>query len=374
MRAMAWIAQLGRGGAVALAALLLAAPDRAASPVPVVGPPAPAAEISALTDREVMAGRITAAVEGFDGVVGVAVEEVATGWTFSIRGDRPMPQQSVSKLWVSMAILAAADRGELSLDERVTIRKDDLSLFHQPIRKFVGEAGYSASLRSLMDGAMRQSDNAANDALVRRLGGPFAVQVAIVGRNIEGVRFGPGERAMQTGAAGLEWRSEFSFERHFWEAREALPQDVRRAALEAYVRDPPDGATPLGVCRGLARLYRGELLSPQSTELLIGLMSNSWTGAGRLKAGLPPGWRLAHKTGTGQVMGSLNTGYNDVGLIIAPDGRVWAVAVMIASTREPLARRQGLMAQVARAVAGAPDPAPEAAAASGEPDEAFSAG
>jgi beta-lactamase class A len=357
MRAMAMVAQLGRGGALALAALMLASPQRAAETLS--APTGPSIVQQAATDlgaRRVMAERITAAVADFDGVVGVAVEEVATGWTFSIRGDEAMPQQSVSKLWVSLAVLAAVDRGELSLDERVTIRKDDLSLFHQPIRKFVGEAGYSASLRSLMDWAMRQSDNAANDALVRRLGGPFAVQVAIVGRNIDGVRFGPGERAMQTGAAGLEWRPEFSFERHFWEAREALPQDVRRAALEAYVRDPPDGATPLGVCRGLARLYRGELLSPNSTSLLLGLMSASWTGAGRLKSGLPPGWRLAHKTGTGQVMGSLNTGYNDVGLIIAPDGRVWAVAVMIASTREPLGRRQALMGQVARAVAGAPDP------------------
>jgi len=304
------------------------------------------------TESELLEQRLKALAMAFPGDVGIAVRRVDQGWTVSINGDRVLPQQSVSKLWVSMAILAAADRGELSLDERVTIRKEDLSLFHQPIRKYVGEAGYTASLRSLMDGALQASDNAANDALVRRLGGPFAVQVAIVGRNLDGIRFGPGERAMQTAAAGLAWRPEYSFERTFWEDREALPAAKRKAALDAYLADPPDGATPLGVVEALARLHQGSLLSPESTAILLDRMAGSVTGGGRLRAGLPPGWKIAHKTGTGQVMGSLATGYNDVGLITAPDGRVYAVAVMIGATRQPLKDRQAFMVAVARAVAG----------------------
>lgn len=304
-----------------------------------------------LSERERLQQSLDALARTFPGDVGIAVSRVDEGWTVSVNGDRPLPQQSVSKLWVSMAILAAADRGELSLDERVTIRKDDLSLFHQPIRKFVGEAGYSASLRSLMDGALQSSDNAANDALVRRLGGPFAVQVAIVGKNLDGIRFGPGERTMQTAAAGLTWRPEYSFERTFWEDREALPREKRKAALDAYLADPPDGATANGVVEALSRLYRGDLLSPESTALLLERMGGSHTGSSRLRAGLPPGWRLAHKTGTGQVMGRLATGFNDVGLLIAPDGRVYAVAVMIGATRQPIEARQAFIASVASIVA-----------------------
>jgi beta-lactamase class A len=346
-RAVAGLAVLCAAIAVPPAAGL---PD--APPPPPVRPAAPPAP----SEEEILAGRLNALAQGFDGEVGIAVRQVGEGWAVSVNGERPMPQQSVSKLWVSLALLAALDRGELSLDERVTIHKADLSLFHQPIRDYVGDAGYSASLEILMEGALRRSDNAANDALIRRLGGPFAVRVAIVGRNLEGVRFGPGERAMQTAAAGLDWRPEFSFGRAFWEAREALPHERRAAALAAYLADPPDAATPLGITLALARLQRGELLSPASTALLLKQMEASGTGAGRLRAGLPPGWRLAHKTGTGQVMGALATGYNDVGLIVAPDGRVYAVAVMIASTRRPLPERQALMAAVARAVAGAPEP------------------
>jgi beta-lactamase class A len=59
---------------------------------------------------------------------------------------------------------------------------------------------------------------------------------------------------------------------------------------------------------------------------------------------------IAHKTGTGQDLGNLSTGYNDVGVLTAPDGRSYTVAVMIASTRAPVPVRQALMADVARAV------------------------
>jgi beta-lactamase class A len=70
----------------------------------------------------------------------------------------------------------------------------------------------------------------------------------------------------------------------------------------------------------------------------------------RLKAGLEPGWAIAHKTGTGQELGDLQSGYNDVGLITAPDGHAYAVAVMVAQTRRPIPERQAMMAGVARAV------------------------
>lgn len=311
----------------------------------------------AATEQERLQASLSRLAEAFPGDVAIAVRRVDADWTVSVNGDKAMPQQSVSKLWVTLAILAAADRGELSLDETVTIHKDELSIFYQPIRKLVGEAGYTTTLRDLIRRALQQSDNAANDALVRRLGGPFAVEVAVVGRNLDGVRYGPGERTMQTAAAGLTWKPEYSFGRAFWEDREALPQEKRKAALEGYLADPPDGATALGIVGALSRLHRGQLLSPDSTALMLDTMAGSTTGAGRMRAGLAPGWRIAHKTGTGQVMGSLATGYNDVGLVTAPDGRVYAVAVLIGATRQPLKARQALMSAVTGLISGGSPPA-----------------
>ena len=45
------------------------------------------------------------------------------------------------------------------------------------------------------------------------------------------------------------------------------------------------------------------------------------TGPNRLKGGLTPGWTLSHKTGTGQELGGVQAGYNDVGILTAPDGK-----------------------------------------------------
>jgi hypothetical protein len=46
----------------------------------------------------------------------------------------------------------------------------------------------------------------------------------------------------------------------------------------------------------------------------------------------------------------LATGYNDVGLLTAPDGTVYAVAVLIGASRRPFKERSALIADVARAV------------------------
>ena len=79
-------------------------------------------------------------------------------------------------------------------------------------------------------------------------------------------------------------------------------------------------------------------------------MSNTRTGPQRLKGGLAPGWTLAHKTGTGQVFGGVQAGYNDIGIVTAPGGRSYAVAVMIRRTSAPNIERMRTMQETVRAV------------------------
>ena len=107
-------------------------------------------------------------------------------------------------------------------------------------------------------------------------------------------------------------------------------------------------AVPAGYA--LARLKRGELLSPESSQRLLSIMSNTKTGPQRLKGGLQQGWHLSHKTGTGQVLGSVQAGYNDIGVITAPDGHSYALAVMIRRTSAPLVQRMQAMQATVRAV------------------------
>jgi beta-lactamase class A len=308
--------------------------------------PPPSSQTSA---EQMLASRIRSIGENFNGDIGIAVRDVQTGFTAAYDGNTFFPQQSVSKFWVALTALDRADRGHLSLEAPVTVTRDDLTLFHQPIAKLVGSSGYSTTLNSLMYRAITQSDNTCNDFVLWKAGGPDAVRSFLRDKRISGIRFGPGERSLQARIAGMEWRPSM-VGANFYAARNALPMNVRRAAFEKYIRDPMDGATPLGTVDALARLKRGELLSPRSTQKLLDIMSNTKTGAQRLKGGLAPGWSLAHKTGTGQVLGATQAGFNDIGVVTAPNGKSYAVAVFIRRTSAPLPHRMQAMQNTVRAV------------------------
>jgi len=286
----------------------------------------------------------------FKGQVGITVRDIDEGWVVAWDGDTRRPQQSVSKLWVAIAVMDAVDRGQISLSDRVTLTRADLTLFHQPIRTLIGPDGYTTTIDELLRGAMTRSDNTCNDVLLWRVGGPAAINRMLDAKGVEGVTFGPGERVLQAKTAGLEWRPEWAGGWGFLQARAAMTYEARAKALNRYLAAPYDGASANGVTLGLSLLAQGKLLSARSTASLLTLMRSSKTGPLRLKSGLRPGWSLAHKTGTGQDLGSLSTGYNDIGLLVAPNGHRYAVAVMIASTREPIPVRMRLMGDVTRAV------------------------
>lgn len=338
---------VGRKGLLAalplVAVLAAAATYQPAAPVQ----PWSAEQLSA---QRALDAQIRAIGNTFNGDIGIAVKDVQTGWSTAFDGNTYFPQQSVSKFWVALAALDKADRGELSLTKPVTLTKSDITLFHQPIAAQIGPSGYTTTIASLMTRALQQSDNTCNDAVLWRAGGPEAVRGFLRNKGISGIRFGPGERRLQSEIAGLEWKQAYASNGGFYTARNALPLAKRRAAFERYIASPMDGATPLGIVDALARLKRGELLSPASTDRLLSIMSNTKTGPQRLKGGLDAGWRLAHKTGTGQVLGSVQAGYNDIGILTAPDGHSYAVAVMIRRTSAPLAERMAAMQRTVRSV------------------------
>lgn len=323
------------------------------NPPPIARPQVPRAPViapSVLRARSILDARVKSLGRGFDGNVGIAVRDLQNGWTSAHNGASYFPQQSVSKFWVALTAFDKVDKGQLDLNKPVTVRREDLTLFHQPIAALIRNGGYSTTLGDLLYRALTQSDNTANDFVLRRAGGPEAVRDFVKRHNIVGVRFGPGERLLQSGTAGLTWRQEYSIGNAFTAARSALPMSVRRAAFDRYLADPVDGATPLGIVDGLAKLHKGELLSASSTQRLLSIMSNTKTGRQRLKGGLAPGWSLAHKTGTGQNLGGLVAGYNDIGIVTAPDGRSYAVAVLIGRTSRGIPERQRLMNDTVRAI------------------------
>ncbi|WP_417622787.1 serine hydrolase [Parasphingorhabdus sp.] len=287
----------------------------------------------------------------FPGKTGIAVKRIDGDWEFGHRIDEYFPQQSVSKLWVAMTLLDKVDQGRASLSDSIRIGKEDLTVFHQPMAVEVEREGAVVkSVYTLLEKALASSDNTANDALLRHAGGPDAVRRFIDKNTLGKIRFGPGERLLQSGIAGMEWKQNLSYRRTFYAARAKIPVEQRQQALNAYLADPVDGASPLAIARALDKLARGELLSENSTRLLQSILKRTRSGPNRLKAGVPAGWEFLHKTGTGQVLGSVATGYNDIGIMTAPDGTRYAVVVMLGDTTASIPERMRLMQAVTRAV------------------------
>lgn len=302
-------------------------------------------------DERALEEELIALAAGFDGETGLAVQDIATGRILHANGNALFPQQSVTKLWVALTALNAVDEGRLDLAEEVVLGPQDLTLFHQPLREIVRARGsFRTDYADLLDRAITGSDNTANDRLLRRVGGPAAVQKFIDDARLAGVRFGTDERTKQSGIAGLEWNQAYSQGRGFYDARDSLPADFRRARYEGYLDDPIDGASPIGMAHALGQLARGELLSSLSTALLLTTLERTRSGPQRLKGGVPPGWRFGHKTGTGQEYGGEQSGYNDIGILTSPAGREYALVALIRRTGAPVPARMAMMQEVTRAV------------------------
>ncbi len=112
---------------------------------------------------------------------------------------------------------------------------------------------------------MTQSDNTANDSVLRTVGGPDAVRAFLARRFVSNIRFGPGERLLQSQTAGISWSQDMALGRKFDAVRARMPLSERERALDAYVANPIDGAAPLAIVGALAKLKRGQMLSPAST-------------------------------------------------------------------------------------------------------------
>ncbi|TPG20451.1 serine hydrolase [Sphingomonas koreensis] len=306
---------------------------------------------------------LTSLTAQFGGRVGIAVQSVGEGWTAHSHGDLYMPQQSVSKLWVALTMLDAADRGQLRLSDPITVTRNDLTVFHQPIAVLAVKGdGYHTTIGDLDYRALTTSDNTANDRILNAAGGGRATEAMFARKGIVGIRVGPDEKYKQAATAGLAWRPEYSMGMAFEDARARLSPAVREAAFSAYAANPSDGAQPDAIVDTLARLVRGELLSPASTQWMLATMGDCKTGWARLKYPLPDDWQIAHKTGTGQDWGRRTAGFNDVGILTAPDGRIYTVAVMIGDGTQSVRDRQKLIQDVARAIVVSHDERPMAIA------------
>ncbi|CAA9502720.1 MAG: hypothetical protein AVDCRST_MAG44-870 [uncultured Sphingomonas sp.] len=199
--------------------------------------------------------------------VGIAALDLTTGETVAVKGDVPFPMASTMKVAVAALYLAQVDHGRRSLDDTIS----------------------GVSARTLMDRMMINSDNRATDILLHDLGGPRALDQWLKERGVTGLR-------VDRNIARL-----LADKRNLWEDK--------------------DTSTPNAMVTLLQKIYKAELIKPQSRNYLLDVMARCKTGKNRIRALLPFGTPVEHKTGT------LNGYTSDVGFITLPDGRRIAVAM-----------------------------------------------
>jgi len=210
--------------------------------------------------------QVSALVASRSGDFGVAALDLTTGETLNVRGDEPFPMASTVKIGVAALYLKQVELGRRSLDDVIR--------------------GQSA--RTLMTAMITRSNNVATDILLNDLGGPRALQAWVEQNGLSGMRV---DRTI-----------------------------AQLLAAKRDLYDLRDSATPNAMLGLLKKLDGGQLLQPASRDYLLGLMAKCSTGSNRMRALLPAGTPIQHKTGT------LNGLTADVGFITLPDGRRIAVA------------------------------------------------
>jgi len=287
--------------------------------------------------------------KGFDGRVGVCAGDGLL--EACVRDNQLFPMQSVMKLPVAVSALEKVDDGKWSLDDEIVVHKQDLSVFVQPMAKLVGPNGFKTTIGDLVRRTIVDSDSAATDILIAKLGGTGAVQLTLNRKATTAVRVDRDEKHLQTEINGLDWRDEYLDPPTLDRAINAVPEAQRDAAFQAYLHDRRDTSTPRGMTILLDKLAAGRLLSASSTQFLLDTLKQTTTFPDRLKAGVPDGWTIGHKTGTSGSWRGVTAAFNDVGILTGPKGETISIAVFITESKASDKDLAKLMADIARAIA-----------------------
>lgn len=281
------------------------------------------------------------------GTLGVAMLDLQSGAEASVNASQAFPMMSVFKAPVAAAVLWRIDEGKLSLQQQVTLTRDDVlggSAVPSIGAHFHGER-MTFTVEQLLKAAVSESDNTAVDALVKVVGGPQVVTAFLRAHGINGMRVDMDE-------AGVGRIFEDLGPGQKIPANESAQASLKRyrRGYKAFLDAPTNRSTPDAAVVFLRKLHHHELLTPASTQRLLGLMA-AQTIPNRLRAGVPQGVGLADKAGTSYSLDGRTAAFNDIGILSGPNGYTVIVAAFLADSPASAAERDALFADIARAAA-----------------------
>lgn len=252
--------------------------------------------------------KLAALEASMDGRIGLFAINTANNQQIQHLTTERFPIQSTFKLMAVSAILKQSMTEEHLLQQRINYTKKDL-VFWSPITEKHLTDGMTIS--DLCSAAMIYSDNTATNLIMKKLGGPEAVTA--FARSI-------GDNTFQINS----WEPELNSD----------PNNLR------------DTSTPTAMLKSLHKLMLGNVLASPQQKQLVAWMKGNATGDTRIRAGVPKGWIVADKTGSGNDYGISN----DIGIIWPPGANPIVIAIYSVHNKKATAPRDDLIASVTRMV------------------------
>ncbi len=241
------------------------------------------------------------------GRLGVAILDSAGARLIAHRGDERFALCSTFKFLAAALVLARVDRKQESLTRRIVYPKDYLVPYSPVTEKHAGESGLTVG--EICEAAMTLSDNTAANLLLDSFGGPAALTAYVRSLGDDVTRIDRREPELNEGRPG----------------------------------DPRDTTSPIAMLEILRKTVLGTALSTSSREQLTAWLVANQTGDKRLRAGVPQGWRVGDKTGSGP-----NNATNDIAVIWPPTGPPIVVATYYSESRGSDDQRDAVLSEVGR--------------------------
>lgn len=249
--------------------------------------------------------------------VGVFVR-TSGGREFGYCADDTFPMMSTFKIPVAITAMRKMERCGTPLSQPVTVQACQMPAgTYSPMRDSCGGAGITTTLGGLIAYSVSMSDNIACDLLIDYAGGVDSVARFVSQTGIAPMLITADERMMHTGT------------------------QMQRA----------NTTSPRAMVDMLARFRDGELLAPPYCDTLMRRMVETSTGPDKLRAGLPDGIRLAHKTGSSdRTDDGIKIADNDAGIVTLPDGRSYCIAVFVCDSPLDDRANAAVIARISRMV------------------------
>lgn len=270
-------------------------------------PSAPAETASAQSDGSDVVDHLADLESERGARLGVYALDIETGTEVSYRGEERFAYASTIKALAAGAVLENLSRRELS--QRVFFTEEEL-IEYSPVAELHVDDGMT--VRAIIDAAITVSDNTAGNLLFDLLGGPTALDAALI---------------EDTGDEFTE------VVRREPDLNTAVPGDVR------------DTTSPAALAESLGAYVLGNVLPRADRRLLDHSLRGTSTGDALIRAGVPQSWRVGDKTGSA----SYGT-RNDVAVIRPPGRAPILLAILTTHDTADAATDDDLVAAATRIV------------------------